>query len=110
MTTIREWFNAFSEATGENVYAIVLGWEHGWGDYNADEWPAIPSGVTPLADLSDDVLDRDFDDGFGGNQSPNLCAWSVNFVLFSDNYDGAESLQWVPRNPTTHEPIRPGGG
>lgn len=30
--------------------------------------------------------------------------------LFSDVYDGAEDLQWVPRNPMAHVPIRPGGG
>lgn len=86
----------------------MLGW-YKW-DYQSESWPIVPNRVVPINVVGADVLDREFDDGYGGNDSPNLCAWSDNWVLFSDNYDGAESLQWVPRNPVDHEPIRPGGG
>ena len=102
MTTLRKWFDAFTAATGETPTAIVIA--------TGDRWDCPPVDPIAFDDVSAEVLDEEFDDGYGGNNSPNLCAWSESFVLFSDDYDGAESLCWVPRNPTTHVPLRPGGG
>lgn len=108
MTTLRQWFERFTAATSETPTYIVFG----WGDYgyHSENWPTLPDGVKAWSELSAEILDFGFDDGFGGNDSPNLCAWSDSFVIFSDNYDGAESLAWVPREPIAHEPVRPGGG
>ena len=91
--TLREWFADFTAKTGETPTEITFG------------QGLIPFG--PL--LAAGGLDKEFDDGFGGVRSPDLCAWSPSWVLFSDQYDGAENLCWVPRNPTEHDPIRPGG-
>jgi hypothetical protein len=112
MATFREWFDEFTVATGERPTHIVLGWEHGWGDYSKGPWPEWDrwGHVVEYDDVPVGLLDHEFDEGFGGNESPNLAAWSATFVLFSDNYDGAEHLNWVPRNPIDHEPARPGGG
>jgi hypothetical protein len=107
MVTLRKWFERFTESTGETPTYIVLAWDRDW---RSDEWPELPDGVKAWTELSGEILDREFDDGFGGNDSPNLCAWSDSWVIFSDNYDGAESLAWVPREPIAHDPIRPGGG
>jgi hypothetical protein len=107
MVTLREWFDDFEKATGERPIAVKFGW--GDRDYRSEEWPPLPSGVALFIRL-DAVLDHEFDDDYGGNESPNLCAWSDNWVLFSDNYDGSESLRWVPRFMVDHDPIRPGGG
>lgn len=109
MTTLRKWFEGFESQTGETPEAIVFGFAD-YREYLADEWPSMPEGVVPWAEVPTAVLDREFDDGYGGNDSPNLCAWSPSWVIFSDDYDGAESLCWAPRNPTAHNPIRPGGG
>lgn len=106
MTTLRKWFADFTTSTGETPTAIAINsWEtlHNY----RDDVVAVP---VPFDTLLDVLLDREFDAGYGGNDSPNLCAWSDNWVLFSDDYDGAESLCWIPRNPTAHAPIRPGGG
>lgn len=99
--TLREWFDSFQEAVGEPVEFVVLG-ESGWDGYAVDvamPWEEVPS----------EVLDRSFDCGFGGSASPNVCAWSESWVMFSDVYDGFETACWVPRSPMDHAPIRPGG-
>lgn len=111
-TTLRIWFTNFNQQTDETPSTIVFGWGRGWGDYRKDEWPEWSEWgrVIDFNRVPDEILDKEFDAGYGGNESPNLCAWSKSWVLFSDNYDGAESLEWVPRNPIDHEPARPGGG
>lgn len=112
--TIREWFDNFTKETGEEVEVVCLGggrWYTDEKDAPYSGWPEYPvRTVTPIADLNPSVLDHAFDDGYGGTDSPNLCAWSPSFVVFSDQYDGAESIQWVPRNPIDHDPTRPGDG
>ena len=107
--TLRGWFDEFNRQTGELNAHVCFGW--GWYEDAMVDWPSVPVKVVlAVGDVPADVLDHRFSDGFGGNDSPNLCAWSPSWVLFSDNYDGAESLRWVPRNPADHDPIRPGGG
>ena len=113
MTTLRKWFDRFTEETGEKVEVVCFGGGRWYGseDEPRQGWPAYPVNVATPVDLIDAaVFDRDFDAGFGGNESPNLCAWSASYVVFSDNYDGAEDIRWVPRNPSDHTPARPGGG
>jgi hypothetical protein len=109
-TTLRKWLEVFTAHKHETPDFVVLGW--GDYDYRKEDWPEWDRWglVTPLDQIPDKILDRKFDTGFGGNESPNLCAWSPSWVLFSDDYDGAESLCWVPRAPVDHEPVRPGGG
>lgn len=100
-TTLREWFNRFTEKTGDIPTHIVFGQE--------SDWPNLPTGITHWLEVPDAVLDHEFYSGYGPSASPDLCAWSDSWVLFSDVYDGAESLCWVPRHPRDHNPIRPGG-
>lgn len=110
MATMREWFDGFTAETGETPDTIVFGWEYDWARERGD-WPEVDEGaLVAFSDVPASMLDRPFDDSYGGNRTPNLAAWSPSWVLFSDNYDGAETLQWVPRHPTPHTPIRPGGG
>lgn len=112
--SIRGWFDEFTARTGEKVTHVCLSWGDSWrttDDYYTSRWGDISQGVAlPFDEVPAATLDAKFDDGFGGNESPNLCAWSENWVLFSDDYDGAESIRWVPRSPRDHEPVRPGGG
>jgi hypothetical protein len=108
-STLRKWFDEFTEATGEKPDFIVFGPdpyadEVGWADVGLP-----PRGVVTLFDVSADYLDVEFEDGYGSTESPDLCAWSPSWVVFSQEYDGSEALRWVPRNPQDHTPIRPGG-
>jgi len=109
-TNFREWFANFTEQTGETPSQIVFGFSE-WHDYRVEEWPEINDNRMWWWDeIPASVLDRRFDAGYGSTDSPNLCAWSKSFVLFSDDYDGSEELRWLPRHPVAHQPIRAGGG
>lgn len=108
MATFRGWFNKFTEATGEEITHICFGFD--WPG-NAEDWPSLPEKqVMSLSEVPDEVLDYEFYASFGSTDSPDLCAWSPNWVIFSCQYDGSEWLCWVPKNPVAHKPIRPGGG
>lgn len=100
MTTLRAWFSSQSERIGEWPTHIVL---------DDDDLNDRRNVVLEFDAVPDSVLDREFDAGWGAAESPDLCAWSDNHVWFSDTYDGSEGLCVVPRNPTDHCPIRPGG-
>lgn len=108
-TTLREWSKQFTDRKDEVIDFIVLDWERDWGNDDWPEWDQWGKSI-PFIEVPSTILDHPFYPGFGGNNSPNLCAWSANWVLFSDNYDGAEGICWVPRNPLDHAPTRPGGG
>ena len=49
--------------------------------------------------ISDEELDRNFDDGFGHPEGSPFTAWSNDYVYFPVEYDGAESVGCAPRNP-----------
>lgn len=51
--------------------------------------------------LTDEELDTEFDDGFGAAEGKSFWCWGTKFVYFSVVYDGAESVGYVPREPTT---------
>ncbi len=63
--------------------------------------------------LSDAELDAEFDDGYGLSEGKSFWAWGERFVYFAVTYDGAESVGFVPRNPTKPDvqlgPIHWGG-
>lgn len=74
-----------------------------------EELEALMRPDQPLSGLSiDDFtiatvpggLDQEFDDNFGSINGPMFMAWSDDWVVIATDYDGAESLQAVPRNPT----------
>lgn len=96
--TIREWLDGFSAATGETVTHLCL------GDRWDLDWPEYPVNVARPINEFAAMLDVDFYNG------PDLCGWSPSWVVFADTYDSFEELRWVPRAPTDHAPVRPGGG
>ena len=49
--------------------------------------------------LTDEEMDIDFDDGYGGHQGKPFTAWSEAMVYFPVVYDGAEWVGRAPRNP-----------
>jgi hypothetical protein len=109
--TLRQWFAKFAKVTGEMPTHVVFGLQDWLSDEAAEMWSDVaPGALMPMESVPDNLLDQEFNRGYGGNNSPDLCAWSPSWVLFSDNYDGAESLCWVPRHPLPHKPSRPGGG
>jgi len=46
-----------------------------------------------------EMLDYDFDSGYGGSEGPHFTAWTDTNVYFPCTYDGSEWIQNIPRNP-----------
>lgn len=53
--------------------------------------------------LSKQEMRRSFDRGFGGAEGVPFTAWSPTRVYFPTEYDGAEGVRSVPRNPCDEE-------
>lgn len=63
--------------------------------------------------LSESELNKKFDTGFGAVKGKSFLAWSENWVYFPVCYDGAEWIEYVPRNPNptlNYIPTHYGGG
>jgi hypothetical protein len=56
--------------------------------------------VVPLIEAKE-VLDVEFDSGFGGIEGQPFTGWTKDLVYFPTAYDGAEGMHCVPRNPCT---------
>lgn len=104
-TTLRTQLDFFTEETSETVQTIVF------GDIPTKWLPFdLELGeILQVDQISSVIMDRVFDNSYGIIESPTFCGWSDNFVVFNDDYDGAEDVCWVPRNPQNHYPQRPGG-
>ena len=61
--------------------------------------------VAPTAD----VLDVEFDDGYGSPEGPNFLAWTDTRVIFPVCYDGAEWVGTAPRHPVIEGQQHVGG-
>jgi hypothetical protein len=97
--TLREWFDYFTEQTGEQIETVQLvASGYRWRE-QMEGWPELPTPATPVADA--DFLDTEFDAGFGGEECPMVYGWSPSFVLYKHEYDGSESPMWARRNPPT---------
>jgi hypothetical protein len=59
--------------------------------------------------LSENELDVEFYDGYGGSEGLPFTAWSKDWVYFPVVYDGSEWVGWVPRNPCDKKTHHVGG-
>lgn len=63
-----------------------------------------------VSTLSEEELDIEFYDGYGGEEGLPFTAWTTNYVYFPCCYDGAEWVGSVPRNPNGVASKHQGGG
>ena len=49
--------------------------------------------------LSEEELDKEFDNSYGSTEGKEFTAWTENYVLFPVQYDGSEWVDWTYRNP-----------
>lgn len=109
MATLREWFDQLGDKIGKPAW-ICFGAE----EYDLDkfeDWDVELNTLIPFDRVPASVLDHEFDDSYGGTESPSLVAWTADHVVFSVCYDGAEWLSYVPRDPTEKaNPRHHGGG
>lgn len=59
--------------------------------------------------LTEDGLNREFDDGFGGSEGEPFTAWGEKYVYFPVVYDGAEWVGSAPINPCDEKCSHVGG-
>ena len=64
-------------------------------DLHGDTWENVVSSEAP----DDDSFDREFDSGFGSTEGHPFCVWTTSRVYFPIEYDGAEGVVSVSRNP-----------
>lgn len=99
------------------IIACVIG-ESAWGGlYGLADFVGDPEGGAPWPigkviswEEARPFLDHDYDRGYGAPDCPAIYAWTEAAVLFVSQYDGATSLNRVPRSPEDGLPIMPGGG
>jgi hypothetical protein len=50
------------------------------------------------------ILDHDYYCDYGEHTLPSMNVWTKSFIIFTTEYDGANSIGWIYRNPTSYEP------
>lgn len=60
--------------------------------------------------LTNEELDIEFDNGYGGIEGAPFTAWTDDYVYFPLVYDGSESCGSVARNPDKMDPTWHQGG
>ena len=94
-------------ADGEPILFISFG---KWDDYNSE----ICKVHVPQEQLNKPMAWRDaipylevedwtFDGGFGAQECYSVYAWTPNFVIVVQEYDGATCLNKIPRHPFDYE-------
>lgn len=71
---------------------------------HGESWKDIES-IT----LTEEQLDRSFNDGFGGSEGDPFTVWTKHRVYFPAVYDGSEWVTSVSRNPDGLPTIHVGG-
>ena len=59
--------------------------------------------------LTEEGLNKEFDDGYGGSEGEPFTAWGEKYVYFPVVYDGAEWAGSAPRNPCDEKCYHVGG-
>lgn len=96
MTNLAESFEAAAE--GQILFAVI-----GKDGRKGRSEHLVSGKVLPWSEARS-YLDYDYDSGFGGTDCHAVYAWTETRVLFAHEYDGATSVNWVPRNPEPCEP------
>ncbi len=72
---------------------------------NKETWADVQSHT-----LTEEQLNAEFDDGYGGTEGAPFTLWTTNRVYFPICYDGAEWCGSVARNPDGKPTEHQGGG
>jgi len=61
---------------------------------NEETWKNVVSCT-----LTEEGLNKKFDNGYGGTNGDSFTCWTTNYVYFPVQYDGSEWCGSTPRNP-----------
>jgi len=87
MATIRNWLNNanFNWKKGLIIHQPTDGGSPGW---------SCPVSAE-IVGVNDEVLDREFDSGFGGPECPRFVAEDDRAIYFPSQYDGSTTIEVV---------------
>lgn len=95
------WNDVCEAACGEPILSVVIN----KGSYafgrKSRKIPSEKLGVVLTAADAAPLLDYAYDDGFGVQDCHDIYAWTENLVLYVHEYDGATSVESVPRHPAS---------
>lgn len=94
----------------EEMYGPVLLFRCDADDCIEDRWPDAPVPVCSPSDIPNQMLDQEYDAGYGGTEIPPCYAWTHTHVCFISQYDGSTYWSGVPRNPTNDGRVEMPGG
>lgn len=101
---LKRWFNQFEEETGERIEDILLSVGYMYpGEQNFWLQWFENNKIIKFSDISEEMLNHRFDDGFGGKESPHFVGYSKNWIMISTEYDGSESWDKIPREPRDYD-------
>ena len=72
---------------------------------NGDSWDNVEQNT-----MSEEEMDAEFDNGYGGTEGIPFTVWTKDNVYFPICYDGAEWVGSVSRNPDGEPTEHQGGG
>jgi hypothetical protein len=74
-------------------------------EYTKESWDDVESCT-----LTKEELLVEFDGGYGCTEGEPFTLWTRNFIYFPAQYDGAEWVAYVSRNPNSESTYHVGGG
>lgn len=100
LTTLRKILTAFTFDFNSGVFVVPTDSKYcvNYHDYYADKDIEL---TTKSADEIAEVLDTEFNSGYGGARAPLVLAYDKLYVYVHQDYDGADYYVKVPRNPET---------
>jgi hypothetical protein len=90
-------------AGGEEIVGICIEKDDYYFGGN-ERVPEDKRGIVLPASEALDLLDYDFDSGFGGRECHAFYAWTASRIIFLHEYDGSTSVCWIPRHPIDCSP------
>ena len=73
--------------------------------FSGETWKDVVSTT-----LTPEDLDTPFNSGYGQVEGCAFTMWTSKYVYFPVQYDGSESVSYVPRNPCDYPTWHVGGG
>lgn len=103
MANHRKKIEQYERILGETVEAISVG-RHDSDLCSPDRRPEHQRGCLLSREDGLKLLNIDYNAGYGGAECFPFYAWTANYILLVQEYDGATDVTAIPRNPVDCEP------
>ena len=97
MRNLKQWI--LDAAQGEDIEYIVIG-----EMYHERDNEKIPINTILAWNDAEKYIDYDFDSGYGMTGCHPIYAWTKNYIIVIQEYDGSTCCSAVPRHPVDCKP------